>query len=463
MAKRPLDFQMGAEDEILAELRRILEQAADEIEQELAGQAGEGAGEAVQRAQAEAIARAVKQHLKGDWDSISSVLSEARKLAATASVQAFYEQISGPMSDLLGKDGLNSLISAESVRASNTINTVMARLSDSRRSLSQQVWATQAMSNRWLDSKINQALARGWDARRLADEVREFVNPNTPGGASYAAMRLARTEINNAFHSQTIEQMWNSGVVEYVKWNLSRSHPDRDICDDLAEHRLSEPIPGAPDPDEPEESDGREFVHLSDDQLNNGSYISVGEETSFGRDGYGARKGLSEDENDALTLYEMPFTSHRTNSILRGLPLDGIDIFPYKNIPDEEAFVSTLDSAISRGSLNQDTLLYRGVRFSEELLAQYTPGSVVRDRGFVSTSASEKVAERFRVSEGMAFETDDLKAQRDQRWTFEIEAPKGSKGGTGAPSLYEIVLPRDSEFEIISRDEDSRTIRMRLI
>lgn len=460
MAKRPLDFQMGVEDEILAELRRILEQAASEIKQELSEQAGSGIGEALQRAQAEAIAKAVKQHLKGDWDSISSVLSEARKMAAMASVQAFYDQIGDPLGTLLGKDGVESLVSAESVRAANTINTVMARLSDSRRSLSQQVWKSQAMANGWLDSKINQALARGWDSKRLAREVVSFVDPNTPGGASYAAMRLARTEINNAFHSQTIEQMRKSGVVEYVKWNLSRSHPDRDICDDLAEHRLGEPIPGAPDPDGSEE---REFLHLSDDQLNDGSYISVGEETSFGRDGYGARKGLSEDENDALTLYEMPFTSHRTNNILRGLPPDGIDIFPYKNIPDEEAFVSTLDSAISRGSLNQDTLLYRGVRFSEELLAQYTPGSVVRDRGFVSTSASEKVAERFRVSEGMAFETDDLKAQRDQRWTFEIEAPKGSKGGTGAPSLYEIVLPRDSEFEIISRDEDSRTIRMRLI
>ena len=455
MAKRPLDFQMGVEDEILAELRRILEQAASEIQQELSEQAGSGIGEALQRAQAEAIAKAVKQHLKGDWDRVSSVLSEARKLAAMASVEAFYEQIGDPLGKLLGKDGVESLVSAESVRAANTINTVMARLSDSRRSLSKQVWKSQAMANGWLDSKINQALARGWDAKRLAKEVVSFVDPNTSGGASYAAMRLARTEINNAFHSQTIEQMRKSGVVEYVKWNLSRSHPDRDICDDLAENRL-----GGFDPDGSEE---REFLRLSDDQLNDGSYISVGEETSFGRDGYGARKGLSEDENDALTLYEMPFTSHRTNNILRGLPPDGIDIFPYKSIPDESAFVSTLDSAISRGSLNQDTLLYRGVRFSKDLLAQYTPGAVVRDKGFASTSASEKVAERFRASEGMAFETDEIKAQRDQRWMFEIEAPKGSKGGTGAPSLYEIVLPRKSEFRVISRDEESRTIRMRLI
>ncbi len=249
MAKRPLDFQMGVEDEILAELRRILEQAASEIQQELSEQADSGIGEALQRAQAEAIAKAVKQHLKGDWDSISSVLSEARKLAAMASVEAFYDQIGDPLGKLLGKDGAESLVSAESVRAANTINTVMARLSDSRRSLSQQVWKSQAMANGWLDSKINQALARGWDAKRLAKEVVSFVDPNTPGGASYAAMRLARTEINNAFHSQTIEQMRKSGVVEYVKWNLSRSHPDRDICDDLAEHRLGEPIPGAPEPD----------------------------------------------------------------------------------------------------------------------------------------------------------------------------------------------------------------------
>lgn len=254
MAKRPLDWQMGVEDEILKELRQILEKAARDIEKEISDTPEPAnIGDKLQRAQAEAIAKAAKSHLAGDWSSIGSVLSEARKQAARASVASFYDQIGEPLGKLLGKDGLESLVSAESVRAANTINTVMARLSDSRRSLSQQVWSTKAMTNRWLDSKINQALARGWDAKRLAKEVVGFVNPNTPGGASYAAMRLARTEINNAFHSQTIQQMQNSGVVDYVKWNLSRSHPDRDICDDLAEHRLGDPIPGAaPEPDVPD-------------------------------------------------------------------------------------------------------------------------------------------------------------------------------------------------------------------
>lgn len=249
---RPLDYQMGVEDEILAQIRNILQQAVSEIGEELASEPTGAIGDALSRAQARAIATAAKSHLQGDWNDIREVLGEGRKLAAAAATQAFWDQIEEPLSTIIGGDGFNSLVRSQAVSAASRIDTVMARLSESKRSLSEQVWQTRALANGWIDSRINQALARGWDAQRLAKEVVSMVDPNSPGGVSYAAMRLARTEINNAFHSQTMEAMRNSGVVEYVKWNLSRSHPDRDICDDLAEHLLGEDVPGVPPkPDEP--------------------------------------------------------------------------------------------------------------------------------------------------------------------------------------------------------------------
>lgn len=81
---------------------------------------------------------------------------------------------------------------------------------------------------------VERHLARGASAREIAAATRSLFDPTVPGGVSYAAMRLGRTEINNAHHSTTIrltkEQPWVLGY----KWNLSRSHPKPDPCDALA-------------------------------------------------------------------------------------------------------------------------------------------------------------------------------------------------------------------------------------
>lgn len=61
-----------------------------------------------------------------------------------------------------------------------------------------------------------------------------MIDPGTPGGVSYAAKRLARTELNNAFHTTQRESAEVNPWVLGVKWNLSRSHPVEDICDVLA-------------------------------------------------------------------------------------------------------------------------------------------------------------------------------------------------------------------------------------
>lgn len=82
---------------------------------------------------------------------------------------------------------------------------------------------------------VERGLAQGLSARELAAQVRSLYSPNVPGGQSYAAMRLARTEINNSYLSvqkqQAAEKPWN----EWMKWELSASHPRQDDCDDLAD------------------------------------------------------------------------------------------------------------------------------------------------------------------------------------------------------------------------------------
>jgi hypothetical protein len=124
------------------------------------------------------------------------------------------------------------------------------------RELSTRVYRDRDLSTRRVEETIRSGIIRGLSARELASEVYRFVSPTTPGGPSYAALRLARTEINNAFHEQQIKgaaRPW----VDAVRWNLSGSHKKPDDCNKFASddgHKLGpgryppEDVPGKPHP-----------------------------------------------------------------------------------------------------------------------------------------------------------------------------------------------------------------------
>lgn len=119
-------------------------------------------------------------------------------------------------------------------------------------------------------------------AREIADRVRQLYVPTVPGGQSYAAMRLARTEINNAHHDTTKSLASKLPWVEGFRWVLSGSHPKLDECDDLASDDSADMGPGvykkddAPDKPHPHCLCFLEVMQPDEDQfvenLMNGSY-----------------------------------------------------------------------------------------------------------------------------------------------------------------------------------------------
>lgn len=65
------------------------------------------------------------------------------------------------------------------------------------------------------------------------------------------AKRLARTEMNNAFHAQAIEDMEDRPWIDFVRWHLSGSHkPSGDECEANARHGLfpADAVPPKPHP-----------------------------------------------------------------------------------------------------------------------------------------------------------------------------------------------------------------------
>ncbi len=118
-----------------------------------------------------------------------------------------------------------------------------------RRALSRRVYRSGQHTMQALETTLRSGLLRGLSADEMAREVTRFIDPSTPGGASYAALRLARTEINNAFHEQQIRNGQRPDV-DKVRWNLSGSHKVPDKCNVYASKGLfdSDKVPDKPHP-----------------------------------------------------------------------------------------------------------------------------------------------------------------------------------------------------------------------
>lgn len=116
------------------------------------------------------------------------------------------------------------------------IQSMITRVLHTSRTLSENVYSSRSITNGQIDRVINSALAKGDSAVDISKAVKKFILPNTPGGASYAAMRLGRTEINNAFHAQAIAQSENKPWVDEMHWTLSGTHKTHpgDLCERYA-------------------------------------------------------------------------------------------------------------------------------------------------------------------------------------------------------------------------------------
>lgn len=132
------------------------------------------------------------------------------------------------------------------VQADRQVQAMMTRVLKTEQPLSKRIWNSEAIAKGALNRRINSGLARGDSADNIAKDVKDFVSPNTPGGASYRAKMLARTEINNAFHAQSIADAQARPWVEQMNWNLSKSHSEQGcVCEQYAATRLF-PVDGVP-------------------------------------------------------------------------------------------------------------------------------------------------------------------------------------------------------------------------
>ncbi len=240
-------LQRGADRELAA----ILRDAAQEAGRLVNTLPGKGIGAQIRRAQYAQVASSLYMQQMRLWGRINGTIAKRIHNASDIALKA-----NRRVNRFLVRAGASELRYAFMAAADSSALNVQSRLINDI-SLSQRVYKNRELSSKRIDQIANRGIALNKSAQEIANDVRSFIRPDTKGGVSYAAMRLGRTELNNAFHTTATrvhaEQPWVLGV----KWHLSRSHPRPDPCDEYAtddHHGLGpgvfrrKDVPGKPHP-----------------------------------------------------------------------------------------------------------------------------------------------------------------------------------------------------------------------
>ncbi len=213
-------------------LDKILREAAADAEKAVAALSDkQGVGAAVRRAQLIGSQGAITRVLASLWLEIGQMVRAARLEAQAEALSMSFDWDEVLLARIASASKRKAMRESLLLSADRNVEAMIKRVFHTSRPLSTQVYRSQALSKGWIDRAINSALARGASVDELAKIAKDFIRPETPGGAAFAARRLARTEINNAYHAQSIDAQAGKPWVTGMKWNLSKSHRRPDICD----------------------------------------------------------------------------------------------------------------------------------------------------------------------------------------------------------------------------------------
>jgi hypothetical protein len=229
LGEAPIKTFARASRESEASILRLLAEAAKEAEQIALGIEGGAIGAQTRAAQLRITRAALYTQMRLLWDGAGYLTIFGERQAAEAAVESMdmlQRRILSNLPDGLersllwqAKAGVDSYIS----RRENTL------------ALSRRVYKNLDLYMNNIDKRISLSLLQGKSSAELAADIARYINPRGPGGVSYAANRLARTEIANAFQLSTIRYTRENPWVLGYKWNLSGSHSRADICNQYAE------------------------------------------------------------------------------------------------------------------------------------------------------------------------------------------------------------------------------------
>jgi hypothetical protein len=231
MTPNPLKGYLGIQQKFDRKLFSLLEKVAVSLTTRIAGLAQSGKfSDSVRAAQLRSALVEIRREQIKMFQGVGDVV-RAGQLAASIKAIDQLGDVMGVITSSMTKAAAEEMIQSVLATSRAGIKNLYAR---TPRELSTRLYDNAALTSGKIEDIIRAGIGSGLSARELAKDVRQFVSPTAPGGVSYVSSRLARTEINNAFHNQQIAGM-NAPGVKGAKWNLSGSHPKPDECNRLAQ------------------------------------------------------------------------------------------------------------------------------------------------------------------------------------------------------------------------------------
>lgn len=226
LRQRWLGKYLLVEDKAVSAIKGILTDAArDAFEQINKLDEKDGIGAKTRISQLASFMQIVRSIDDGIFRDIGPVLRDGQQDSAEAAVDALAEHERAFTRRLFGSVGAaEDWINIQRNQAALGVNHAIRQYLGASEPLSRRVYRSRSLSNGYVERIIRSSLARSQSAKEIASAVREHIRPDTPGGVSFAAMRLGRTELNNAFHATSIQLMQDRPWIDQAKWNLSKRH-----------------------------------------------------------------------------------------------------------------------------------------------------------------------------------------------------------------------------------------------
>lgn len=232
-AATPLSRYVAVQQKTDRELAVLLREAANDAEKMMLSLARkQGIGATVRRAQLGGILKQLRQQQADLWGSVTKAtqLGMMRAGEAAAEAEIVMNRVLFDAAGVIMAD----FDEAMRIQAQESIANVVSRGANNI-PLSEQVYKSRAWSNNLLNRTIDKGILLGFSADELAAAVKHLISPGARGGVDYAAKRLARTELNNAFHRTQIDLRKGDPWTEGFRWHLSGSHPRPDACNEYAD------------------------------------------------------------------------------------------------------------------------------------------------------------------------------------------------------------------------------------
>lgn len=161
------------------------------------------------------------------------------------------------------------------------------------------------------------------------------------------------------------------------------------------------------------------------------------------------RPGLTKDESYAMDLYTAVAVADGLNGSLRkGRNVHGTVKIRTGETIDLDKVQRDMDAAIANGTLDRDTVLWRGALVANADYRRIVPGAVLSETGYLSTTSHEKAARDI-----IAWRQQQPMAKGRQPVLFKFLAPAGTNAALGHEALSEAVLPHGQEARVVRLDE----------